>query len=116
MRKTREEHPCPMNALLQLLMGPWTTQILWVLRTQGTMRFGVLQRSIGQISARVLTQRLRLLEEGGIVYRDYRPTVPPEVSYGLTPRGHELGAVLDGLDTLARRWAQEDNLRKHSAG
>ena len=108
MRKTREENPCPMDTLLRLLMGPWTTQILWVLRTQGALRFGALQRQLGQISARVLTQRLRLLEEAGILYRDYRPTVPPEVSYGLTEKGRQLGTVLDGLDTLARQWAAED--------
>ncbi len=97
-----------MDTLLRLLMGPWTTQILWVLRTQGALRFGALQRQLGQISARVLTQRLRLLEEAGILYRDYRPTVPPEVSYGLTEKGRQLGTVLDDLDTLARQWAAED--------
>ncbi|MHA1564911.1 MAG: winged helix-turn-helix transcriptional regulator, partial [Alphaproteobacteria bacterium] len=40
----------------------------------------------------------------GIVFRDYRPTIPPEVSYGLTERGDELGDVLDGLEVIARRW------------
>ncbi|WP_437558292.1 winged helix-turn-helix transcriptional regulator [Acidithiobacillus sulfuriphilus] len=108
MKKTRQESSCPMDALLRLLMGPWTTYILWVLRNQGPLRFGALQRAVGKISARVLTERLRLLEEAGIIYRDYRPTVPPEVSYGLTERGQELGNVLDGLDQLARRWAGID--------
>ncbi|MGC8504692.1 MAG: winged helix-turn-helix transcriptional regulator [Acidithiobacillus sp.] len=97
-----------MDSLLRLLMGPWTTYILWILRNQGPLRFGALQRAVGKISARVLTERLRLLEEAGIIYRDYRPTVPPEVSYGLTERGQELGNVLDGLDQLARRWAGID--------
>lgn len=108
MRKTRQQSSCPMDALLRLLMGPWTTYILWVLRNRGPLRFGALQRAVGKISARVLTERLRLLEEAGIIYRDYRPTVPPEVSYGLTERGQELGNVLDGLDQLARRWAGID--------
>lgn len=107
MRKTIQESPCPMDALLRLLMGPWTTYILWVLRNQGPLRFGALQRAVGKISARMLTERLRLLEEAGVVYRDYRPTVPPEVSYGLTERGRELGSVLDGLDALAKKWAGE---------
>ncbi len=107
MRKTIQESPCPMDALLRLLMGPWTTYILWVLRNQGPLRFGALQRAVGKISARMLTERLRLLEEADVVYRDYRPTVPPEVSYGLTERGRELGSVLDGLDALAKKWAKE---------
>ncbi|MEY2341662.1 winged helix-turn-helix transcriptional regulator [Acidithiobacillus sp. IBUN Pt1247-S3] len=107
MRKTIQDSPCPMDSLLRLLMGPWTTYILWVLRNQGPLRFGVLQRSVGKISARMLTERLRLLEEAGVIYREYRPTVPPEVSYGLTERGRELGSMLDGLDALARKWAAE---------
>ena len=107
MRKTIQDGPCPMDALLRLLMGPWTTYILWVLRNQGPLRFGALQRSVGKISARMLTERLRLLEDAGVIYREYRPTVPPEVSYGLTARGRELGSVLDALDALARKWAAE---------
>ena len=99
---------CPMDALLQLLSGPWTTSILWVLRQHDAMRFGALRRSVGGISPRVLTERLRRLEGAGLVFRDYRPTVPPEVSYGLTPRGRELQVVFDALSDIAGRWARED--------
>jgi len=52
----------------------------------------------------MLTQRLRMLEEAGLIFRDYRPTIPPEVTYGLTDRGDELGIVLDELEVIARRW------------
>lgn len=93
-----------MDQLLRLLMGPWTTYILWVLENQGTLRFGALKKAIPGISSRMLTERLRVLENAQIVFRDYRPTVPPEVRYGLTERGRELGAVLAELNTLARRW------------
>lgn len=93
-----------MDALLRLLMGPWTTYLLWVLRQNGPLRFGELKRQLPGISSRMLTQRLRMLEEAGIIFRDHRPTIPPEVSYGLTERGDELGDVLDGLEVIARRW------------
>ena len=96
-----------MDQLLRLLMGPWTTYILWVLENQGTLRFGALKKAIPGISSRMLTERLRVLENAQIVFRDYRPTVPPEVCYGLTERGRELGAVLAELNTLARRWFRE---------
>ncbi len=93
-----------MDALLRLLMGPWTTYLLWVLRQKGALRFGALKRLLPGISSRVLTQRLRMLEEAGVIYRDHRPTIPPEVTYGLTGRGEELGDVLDELEVIARRW------------
>ena len=99
---------CPMDGLLRLLSGPWTTYLLWVLRQNGPMRFGALKRSMSGISSRVLTQRLRMLEEAGVVFREHRPTIPPEVTYGLTKRGEELGGVLNSLEIVARRWGLVD--------
>jgi DNA-binding HxlR family transcriptional regulator len=98
-----------MDQLLRLLMGPWTTYILWVLENQGTLRFGALKKAIPGISSRMLTERLRVLENAQIITRDYRPTVPPEVYYGLTDRGRELGTVLAGLNTLAQRWFKPES-------
>ncbi len=99
-----------MDQLLKLLSGAWTTHILWTLQQQagGLIRFGVLKREIEGISARLLTQRLRLLAETGLVVRQYRPTIPPEVSYGLTDKGRALGEALNILDHLARRWSRDD--------
>lgn len=93
-----------MDTLLRSLAGPWTMYILWVLRSEGPQRFGVLKRRIEGISARVLTERLRLLEAEGLVLRDYEPTVPPQVTYSLAPRARAMNAVLDQLNTLAVRW------------
>lgn len=110
MRETRPSQ-CPMDALLKLLMGPWTTYILWILRTGGPLRFGALKQQVAGVSAKVLTERLRALEAAGIIYRDYEPTVPPAVTYGLTPRGRDLDAVLDALNDVALRWQAEDEGR-----
>ena len=107
-RQTRQDTTCPMDALLRLLMGPWTTYILWVLRKRGPLRFGALKREVGGISARMLTERLRMLEQAQVIFREHHPSIPPEVTYGLNARGQELGSVLDALDSLARRWAAED--------
>lgn len=95
---------CPVDALLRLLMGSWTSYILWHLRRDGPMRFGALLRAIPGLSAKVLTQRLRLLEERGIVYRDHVPSIPPAVSYGLTQQGEELGSVFEALEAVSSRW------------
>ncbi|MBU2824049.1 helix-turn-helix transcriptional regulator, partial [Acidithiobacillus ferrooxidans] len=61
--QTKQETTCPMDALLRLLMGPWTTYILWTLRQRGPTRFGMLKREVRGISSRMLTERLRTLEE-----------------------------------------------------
>ncbi len=106
---------CPMDAILRLLMGPWTTYILWVLRSHGPTRFGELKRRVGGISAKMLTERLRLLEAAEVVSRDYAPTIPPQVTYALTPRGAELAPVFESLNEIALRWRAQDERRARKA-
>jgi DNA-binding HxlR family transcriptional regulator len=103
--------PRPTHELLQLLTRPWTMHVLWVLSTSGPTRFGALRRQIDGISSRLLTQRLRDLEEKGFIYRRYQPTIPPAVTYGLTERMQEIRETLERLDTLAHKWQDEDAKR-----
>lgn len=103
-RRSHELHTCPVSMLMDVLAGPWTMYILWILSSVGPSRFGALKRQIEGISTKMLTERLRMLEQEGIVYRHYEPTVPPQVTYGLTDRGKELITVLEQLTDLAQRW------------
>ena len=96
---------CPMHGLLSLLTGPWTTYILWLIRTHGDMRFGQLKKQMPAISAKVLTERLRMLEEAGILSRRQEATIPPKVTYSFTKRGHQLEDLLDEINTLALQWS-----------
>lgn len=96
---------CPMHGLVSLLTGPWTTYILWLIRIHGTMRFGQLKKQMPSISAKVLTERLRMLEQAGILLREHEATIPPKVSYSFTKRGHELEALLDQINGLAMQWS-----------
>jgi DNA-binding HxlR family transcriptional regulator len=102
------EHVCPIGGLLETLTRPWTLHILWTLSHNGPTRFGALRRSVAGISSRVLTERLRALEEKGFLYRDYKPTIPPEVTYGLTKRVKDIQKVLAELGRLAKKWQMED--------
>ncbi len=101
-------HACPMAGLLETLTRPWTLHILWALSTNGPTRFGALRRNVPGISSRVLTERLRALEEKGFIFRHYKPTIPPEVTYGLTKRMKDIEKVLSELNRLARKWQLED--------
>jgi len=96
-----------MEALLRLITGPWTIYILWVLSEQGPQRFGELKRAVPGISTRMLTERLRMLQQAGVVWREQAQTIPPAVTYGLTDRGKELRSVLDSLGEIASRWQEE---------
>lgn len=96
-----------MGGLLDLLTRPWTLHILWSLSTNGPMRFGVLRKNVAGISSRVLTERLRMLEDKGFVFRHYEPTIPPAVTYGITDRMKDIEKVLAQLEGLARKWNAE---------
>lgn len=94
----------PLEKLLRQISGQWTMYILWVLDTEDCLRFGELHRKVEGISTKVLTERLRMLEEIGVLHRHYEPTIPPQVSYKLTERGKELSQPLYQLCELASRW------------
>tara|TARA_R110002074_G_scaffold77820_2_gene176441 strand:+ start:1061 stop:1396 length:336 start_codon:yes stop_codon:yes gene_type:complete len=96
---------CPLDRVFRLLSGEWTTHILWVLSHNGPTRHGELRRRVEGISSKVLTDRLRMLEAEGAIFRDYEPTVPPKVTYGLTAKGQELDQALQGLQGVADRWS-----------
>src|SRR5437868_12683759 len=85
----------PGAELLEKLTRPWTLRILWVLAKTGPKRFGVLRRIVKGISARMLTERLRFLADNGFVYRDFKSTIPPQVTYGPTQKLADLEKVLD---------------------
>jgi DNA-binding HxlR family transcriptional regulator len=94
----------PLAKLLSILSSPWTLLLLHRLHMEGPKRFGELKRRLGAISTKTLTERLRMLEAEGWVTRDYKPTVPPQVTYAITKRVLELDGVMLELDRIAERW------------
>lgn len=102
--RSHSDMNCPMDALLKILMGPWTTYILWLVTSNGPMRFGQLKKQMPTISSKMLTERLRMLEEVGIFYREQEATIPPKVTYSLTGRGRDLNKVLSDLHALSVKW------------
>ncbi|WBU54377.1 helix-turn-helix domain-containing protein [Paracoccus sp. SCSIO 75233] len=98
---------CPVDRLLRVISGQWTSYLLWVLSQNGPQRFGALQKLVPGISTKVLTERLRMLETAGLILREQAATIPPQVTYSLTPRGLELRGLMDDLSVVARRWDTE---------
>ena len=95
------ELACPIAPVVDLVFSRWTTPILWTLNRHGRMRFVELERRIGTITPKALTQRLRQLERDGLVTRTYHPEVPPRVEYEIS----ELGRSLAPLFAHLAEWA-----------
>jgi DNA-binding HxlR family transcriptional regulator len=80
---------CPVRNILDKLGDKWTTLLVLEL-SGGERRFSQLRRAIPDISQKMLTQTLRSLQRDGLVEREVFPTVPPSVSYRMTPLGRSL--------------------------
>ena len=106
-RQVGSELACPVSPVVDIVFSRWTTPILWTLHEFGRQRFVELQRNVGTITPKVLTQRLRRMERDGLVVRTYHPEVPPRVEYEIS----ELGRSLAPLFAHLADWSAE-NLRK----
>jgi DNA-binding HxlR family transcriptional regulator len=116
LRDTFEEG-CPSRSILYLVTNRWSTLILAAL-TDGPHRFAALHTRVEGVSQKMLSQNLKALVRAGLVDRSVKPSVPPQVTYSLTPTGDDLSQRLLSL----MQWIGEhtDELiaaqQRHDAG
>lgn len=97
---------CPhFHAAIELIGKRWTGAIVCAL-TERPMRFGELRKVVPGLSDRLLSQRLRELEDEGLVQREVEAGTPVRVTYSLTAVGDELGPAIHELRVWAKRWKQ----------
>ena len=95
---------CPhFHAAIELIGKRWTGAIVCAL-TERPMRFGELGKAVPGLSDRLLSQRLRELEEEGLVQREVEAGSPVRVTYSLTAMGQQLDPAIKELRVWAQRW------------
>lgn len=98
---------CPhFHAAIELIGKRWTGAIVFAL-TEGPLRFGELAKAVPGLSDRLLSKRLRELEDEGLVRREVEPGSPVRVTYSLTEAGAGLQPALVELKAWANRWQAE---------
>jgi DNA-binding HxlR family transcriptional regulator len=105
---------CPFRNIISRFGDKWSLLILYVLNSaENPLRFSELERSIPDISSRVLSSCLRALEADDLVSRKMYAEVPPRVEYSLTELGVTLMPHLNALTA----WAIEhfDHVISHRA-
>ncbi|RPK35814.1 MULTISPECIES: helix-turn-helix domain-containing protein [unclassified Streptomyces] len=94
---------CLARDVVDHVTSRWGIWVLISLRSQD-LRFYELRESIQGISEKMLSQTLRALVQDGLVRREVEPTNPPQVTYGLTEFGRDVGEPLTELfDRITRR-------------
>jgi len=84
---------CPYFTAQKVFSGKWSILIIYHL-SEGTLRYGELQRKMSEITQATLTKQLRMLEGYGLVNRFVHQEIPPKVEYSLTDMGKEFIPVL----------------------
>lgn len=103
MNKDLLEIKCNVGVANVVMQGKWKFAIIHFL-TQGTMRFGELNRALPTIRQGYLTQMLRQLEEDGLVHREVYREVPPRVEYSLTDIGRDFLPVTQAMEEWGKKY------------
>ena len=97
--------PCPIERGMRIIGGKWKGSILWHLQ-DGPVRFNDLARQLGGASKKMVTQRLKEMEDLGLVKRKVLSTRPIAVAYEITEFGRSSLTVLEQL----KDWAEANAL------
>ena len=109
-RPAQEQAPCcpHLHAAVELIGRRWSGAILEVLRVNGGLRFGELRDAVPGLSDRLCAERVRELEERGLIARHAKSDIPTPgrttVTYRLTPAGRALEPALTELGDWARAY------------
>ena len=83
----------------QLIRGKYKSSIISNL-SNGRKRFTALQRSIGEVSHKVLCEKLKELEKDNLINKEYFYEYPPRVEYFLTSKGYEYAKLIKQFELI----------------
>ncbi len=104
MNPVHESTSCAVAACAEIIGAKWTALLVHDM-SEGPRRFSQLEHSCAGISPRTLSERLRVLEDEGIVVeRHSYPESPPRVEYELTEKGAALLPIIDAMREFGHDW------------
>ena len=95
---------CPIRNVIARFGNKWAFLVLYTINENEVVRFSELCKAIPDVSSRMLSETLRVLEADGFISRKVYPVVPPKVEYRLT----RLGASLIPHIVALTEWAQQN--------
>lgn len=105
---------CPKFEYAFHLLGKrWTGLIIYAL-LNGSKRFKDIADMIPHMSDRMLVERLKELEEEGIVVRKVYPEIPVRIEYELTEKGRALAPVMEKVQEWANQWIEQTDSQQET--
>jgi DNA-binding HxlR family transcriptional regulator len=105
MSEQTQEMCLKFERAIQLLSRRWTSLIVNEM-LDGPKRFSELQKSIRNLSGKVLNDRLKDMEEDGLIFRVFPKATSSRVLYTLTDKGRALAPVLSSINEWSDRWIE----------
>ena len=106
MKRLKKNYCCPVELAMDVLNGKWKVVILSRLKDR-PYRYGELRTAIPNMSDKMLTERLKDLEEIGLVKRSVSINGTKEITYTITERGLSAGPTLESLSEWGRQLSKE---------
>lgn len=103
MTKKKDLPSCPVATTVGLIDSKWKLLLLRDLLS-GTQRYSDFQRSLPEISQKVLTQSLKSMVEDNLVIRTAYPEVPPRVEYSLSELGNSLRPIIKAMELWGKEY------------
>lgn len=88
-----------MENKFQPIRGKYKSSIIYVL-SNGRKRFTSLQKSVGEISHKVLSEKLKELENDNLINKEYFYEYPPRVEYFLTTKGYDYARIIKEFELI----------------
>ncbi|WP_342472019.1 helix-turn-helix domain-containing protein [Metasolibacillus sp. FSL H7-0170] len=99
---------CPkFEKAISLISQRWTALVIYQLLS-GSQRFSEIQSAIG-ISGKVLSERLKELEQQEVVKREVIPETPVVIEYSLTEKGHSIEPILRTIENWSQQWVVSES-------
>src|SRR6476620_4206917 len=102
--------PSAMVIRISVIGSSWTCLILCDFFLHGPRRFQQLQDSLKGIAPNTLSERLRTLEENGVVERRFYSMSPPRAEYVLTAKGRDLGPIVRAMRDWGRKYGVDSSM------
>ena len=103
---------CPVAKTLDIVGERWTLLVIRDLLRFKSRKFQDLEESLG-VAPGILSERLKVLEQEGIIARGFYSTHPPRAEYSLTPKGLELRMVIGALATWGSKHVHPESVLVH---
>ena len=100
---------CPVSRTAFIIGSRWTSEIIRELVDHGPRRFSDFETALAGIAPNTLSNRLKMLEDHGVVIREIYDSHPPRSEYKLTERGRKMRPIIQAMRNWGKHYDSEDS-------